>query len=107
MDYDEFEKTIDELKDSLGDDGAKNADTFITLKSAFKGKTDEIAEKEETINKLESDNKDLLVTNGRLFQQVGKEIKGDSNSNPSLESDNVEEERISISDIFDSKGHYK
>ena len=106
MDYDEFEKTIDELKYSLGDDGAKNADTFITLKSAFKGKTDEIAEKEETISKLESDNKDLLVTNGRLFQQVGKEIKGTDND-PMSEPQDTEEKKLSISDIFDSKGHYK
>ena len=107
MDYNEFEKTVDELKDSLGDDGAKNAETFIALKSAFKGKTDEIAEQGETITKLESDNKDLLETNGKLFQQIGREIKGtdkDPNSEPNEDAD--AEEKISIRDIFDSKGHY-
>ncbi|MBR2384474.1 MAG: hypothetical protein IKA99_02580 [Clostridia bacterium] len=105
MDYNEFEKTVDELKDSLGDDGAKNAETFIALKSAFKGKTDEIAEQGETITKLESDNKDLLETNGKLFQQIGKEIKGNDVS-PASEPDIDVEEKLSISDIFDSKGHY-
>ena len=107
MDYNEFEKTVDELKDSLGDDGAKNADIFITLKSAYKGKTDEIADQNETISKLEADNKDLLVTNGRLFQQVGREIKGSEN-NPISEPEDIDnEEKISIHDIFDSKGNYK
>ena len=96
---------MDELKDSLGDDGAKNAETFIALKSAFKGKTDEIAEQGETITKLESDNKDLLETNGKLFQQIGREIKGNDTS-PVSEPDIDVEEKLSISDIFDSKGHY-
>lgn len=105
MDYNEFEKTVDELKDSLGDDGAKNAETFIALKSAFKGKTDEIAEQGETITKLESDNKDLLETNGKLFQQIGREIKG-NDASPVSEPDIDVEEKLSISDIFDSKGHY-
>ena len=106
MDFNEFEKRVDELKESLGEDGAKNAETFIALKSAFKGKTDEIAEQSETINKLESDNKDLLETNGRLFQQIGSEIKGQNNNNNINEPEEMEE-KLSISDIFDSKGHFK
>ena len=107
MDYNEFEKTVDELKDSLGDDGAKNADIFITLKSAYKGKTDEIADQNETISKLEADNKDLLVTNGRLFQQVGREIKGTETNDPISEPDVADDEKLSIHDIFDSRGNYK
>lgn len=106
MKYEEFENAIDELKDSFGDEGAKHADEFIALKSAFKEKTEYISSQDEEIKKLQEDNSDLLKTNGKLFQQVGREIKGDPEPSTLSDSTNAEEERIELDDIFDSRGRF-
>lgn len=103
MEYEEFETKLDELKDSLGDEGAKHADEFIAFKSAFKDKVDTISDKDSEIEKLTQDNSDLLKTNGKLFQQVGKEIKG-ADDITSGSSEPPAEEKININDIFDKNG---
>ena len=103
MEYEEFETKLDELKESLGDEGAKHADEFIAFKSAYKDKVDTISSKDEEITKLEQDNSDLLKTNGKLFQQVGNEIKGEDDIT-SVSPEPPVDDKINIEDIFDSKG---
>ena len=103
MEYEEFETKLDELKESLGDEGAKHADEFIAFKSAYKEKVDTISDKNTEIEKLEQDNSDLLKTNGKLFQQVGKEIKGEDDIT-SGSSEPPVDKKIDISDIFDKNG---
>ena len=106
MEYEEFETKLDELKESLGDEGAKHADEFIAFKSAFKDKVDTISDKVSEIEKLTQDNSDLLKTNGKLFQQVGREIKGEDDIT-SVSTEPPAEEKIKIEDIFDNHGRMK
>lgn len=105
MEYEEFETKVDELKESLGDEGAKHADEFIAFKSAFKDKVDTIENKNEEIEKLTQDNSDLLKTNGKLFQQVGNEIKGEDDIT-SVSTEPPAEKKIDIHDIFDKHGRF-
>ena len=106
MEYEEFETKLDELKESLGDEGAKHADEFIAFKSAFKDKVDTISDKDSEIEKLTQDNSDFLKTNGKLFQQVGREIKGEDDIT-SVSTEPPAEEKIKIEDIFDNHGRMK
>ena len=105
MEYEDFDTKITELKDSLGDEGAKHADELIAFKSAFKEKVDTISEKEAEIAKLQEENAELLKTNGKLFQQVGREIKGEEDIT-SVTSEPPAEDKIDINDIFDCKGRF-
>ena len=63
---------------------------------------DKIAEITEEVDKLKTDNEELLKVNGRLFQKIGfdEDIKDESAELPSEEK----EEEITVEDVIDEKG---
>ena len=63
-------------------------------------KIDEIA---KDIEKLKTDNADLLEVNGKLFKKIGFDEKPEEKS-PVVDDDNVE---IKLEDVVDEKGELK
>ena len=92
----DFEQLINNLRNKL-DDSTKGSVSEHLL--AIVG---ELRSQKQTINKLKSENEELLKTNGRLFQKIGFDKKEE-------EEKIIPEEEVvlKISDIIDDKGNIK
>lgn len=97
-----FEKLITQLRDKL-DDSTKGrvSEELLAITGQLRGQQEELNTRQKQINKLTDENKELLLTNGKLFNKIGFEKKEE-------EKDLFEEvdEIIKIEDIIDSKGNF-
>ena len=100
MTKEDYSKLVSSVKEKLDETTqAIVSDDFLNLISSYNLLADELAEKNETIQKLTSDNEELLKVNGKLFQKIGFE-KPETNE----ENDGKKEDEIKIEDIIDEKG---
>lgn len=100
MTKEDYSKLVTSVKEKLDETTqAIVSDDFLNLISTYNLLADELDEKNETIQKLTSDNEELLKVNGKLFQKIGFE-------KPETNEENLDkkEDEIKIEDIIDEKG---
>jgi len=99
-----YEDVVNALYDKLDEtQRALVSEEIIAVKGMLKGQEDELAMRQEAIDKLKNENDELLKVNGRLFQKVGfdkPEEKG-----MSIPGQKEEEPEIKIEDLIDAKGN--
>ena len=97
----EFEKTINELKDKLDEtSSALVTEEILAVLSAYSGAVDEMEKTNEEIEKLKNDKEELLKVNGKLYQKIGFDKEDEKN-----DDDNEDpKEEIKIEDVIDEKG---
>lgn len=104
MNKEEFETLINSVKDKINEtDSALISEDLLGITGNYYSALDRIAEVESLNEKLEKDNKDLIMANGRLFQKIGfqkEEVKYDVQNQD-------EDEEIRLEDIIDEKGEYR
>lgn len=103
LSIDELKTLIDKIKEGLDETAsALISEDLLSIVSTYQLALDEIAKKSEELEKLVSDNEELLKVNGRLFQKIGfeEDIKDDSEE---LKSEG-EEEEITLDEVIDEKG---
>lgn len=103
LSIEELKVLIDKIKEGLDEtQSALIAEDLLSIISNYQLALDEIASAKESIDKLTSDNEELLKVNGRLFQKIGfdEDIKDESAELPSEES----EEEITLEEVIDEKG---
>ena len=102
LSIDELKVLIDKIKEGLDETtSALISEDLLSIISNYQLALDEIASAKESIDKLTSDNEELLKVNGRLFQKIGfdEDIKDESAELPSEES-----EEITLEEVIDEKG---
>lgn len=100
---DELKVLIDKIKEGLDETtSALISEDLLNIVSNYQLALDKIAEMTEEVDKLKTDNEELLKVNGRLFQKIGfdEDIKDESAELPSEEK----EEEITVEDVIDEKG---
>ena len=72
----DFEQLINNLRNKL-DDSTKGSvsEDLLAIVGELRSQKQTISDNTETINKLKSENEELLKTNGRLFQKIGFDKK--------------------------------
>lgn len=103
LSIDELKTLIDKIKEGLDETAsALISEDLLSIVSTYQLALDEIAKKSEELEKLVSDNEELLKVNGRLFQKIGfeEDIKDESEE---LSSEG-EEEEITLEEVIDEKG---
>lgn len=103
LSIDELKTLIDKIKEGLDETAsALISEDLLSIVSTYQLALDEIAKKSEELEKLVSDNEELLKVNGRLFQKIGfeEDIKDESEE---LKSEG-EEEEITLDEVIDEKG---
>lgn len=104
MNKEEFETLINSVKGKVNEtDSALISEDLLGITGNYYSALDKIAEMESLNEKLEKDNKDLIMANGRLFQKLGfqkEEVKYDV-------QEQDEDEEIRLEDIIDEKGEYR
>lgn len=103
LSIDELKTLIDKIKEGLDETAsALISEDLLSIVSTYQLALDEIAKKSEELEKLVSDNEELLKVNGRLFQKIGfeEDIKDKSEE---LSSEG-EEEEITLDEVIDEKG---
>ena len=104
MKKEEFEELINSIKGKVNEtDSALISEDLLGIVGNYYSALDRIDEVEAQNEKLEKDNKDLIMANGRLFQKIGfqkEEVKNDV-------QDQDEDEEIRLEDIIDEKGEYR
>lgn len=103
LSIDELKTLIDKIKEGLDETAsALISEDLLSIVSTYQLALDEIAKKSEELEKLVSDNEELLKVNGRLFQKIGfeEDIKDESEE---LSSEG-EEEEITLDEVIDEKG---
>lgn len=102
LSIDELKTLIDKIKEGLDETAsALISEDLLSIVSTYQLALDEIAKKSEELEKLVSDNEELLKVNGRLFQKIGfeEDIKDESEE---LSSEG--EEEITLEEVIDEKG---
>lgn len=101
MNKEEFETLINSVRGKINEtDSALISEDLLGITGNYYSALDKIAEMESLNEKLEKDNKDLIMANGRLFQKIGfqkEEVKYDI-------QEQDEDEEIRLEDIIDEKG---
>lgn len=104
MKKEEFEELINSIKGKVNEtDSALISEDLLGIVGNYYSALDRIDEVEAQNEKLEKDNKDLIMANGRLFQKIGfqkEEVKYDV-------QEQDEDEEIRLEDIIDEKGEYR
>lgn len=101
MDIKDFEKITDDIKEKLGTENTGLiADDLALLINDNASMNNLILEKDNNIKDLEEKNKNILITNGNLLQQVSMTNKG-------MEEEKEEKEekleKINLKNAFDEK----
>lgn len=101
MNMEEYNKLIDNIRNNMDEETrALQSDNFATLMSAYNTRMDEIKDLNSENERLKNTNNELLLTNGKLFQQIGFKKEENEKKIESKEKDDI----ISISDIINDKG---
>lgn len=104
MKKEEFEELINSIKGKVNEtDSALISEDLLGIVGNYYSALDKIDEVEAKNEKLEKDNKDLIMANGRLFQKIG--FQKEENKFDVQEQD--EDEEIKLEDIIDEKGEYR
>jgi hypothetical protein len=99
----DFNALIETIKTSLDEtSGAKISEDLLKVIGTYGEAIDKIDEIAKDIEKLKSDNADLLEVNGKLFKKIGFDEKPEEKS-PVVEED----EEIKLEDVVDEKGELK
>lgn len=97
----DFEKLINSIKEKMDENtGALISEDLLEIISNYSMALDNIEEVNSSIEKLKSDNEELLKVNGRLFQKIGFDKEEDDVKE--VETDEVEV--IDVEDVIDEKG---
>ena len=103
LNIDELKVLVEKIKEGLDETtSALISEDLLSIVSNYQLALDKIAEITEEVDKLKTDNEELLKVNGRLFQKIGfdEDIKDESAELPSEEK----EEEITVEDVIDEKG---
>ena len=104
MNKEEFETLINSVKGKVNEtDSALISEDLLGIVGNYYSALDKIDEVQALNEKLEKDNKDLIMANGRLFQKIG--FQKEENKFDVQEQD--EDEEIRLEDIIDEKGEYR
>lgn len=102
MKHDELEKITKGIQKKLGkEQSALINDDIASILLDNTAMNTELETRQNTINTLQKDKEDLIMTNNRLFQQVsiGEEIKTDTEKED-------KKEPFSFKSVFDDKGNF-
>ncbi|MCX4254715.1 MAG: gp7 family phage scaffolding protein [Bacilli bacterium] len=98
----EFISIIENIRNNLNEtDRALISDSLGTLVANQQATENKINELNEQHNKDKALNDELLLTNGRLFQQIGVKPGEENKEDPETPK---EEKKIDIKDIINEKG---
>lgn len=101
MTREEYENLINNVRENLDETTrATHSENFLNMISSYNSKLDEIESLKEENTNLKKDKDELLLTNGKLFQQIGfpnKQEKVNEEKN---------DEKIKIEDIVNEKGEW-
>lgn len=96
----EFENLVNGLKSKVDETtGALLSEDLLQIIANYTLAIDEINKLNESVTKLNGEKEQLLMVNGKLYQQIGFDDKSDTN-----ETGNESEEEISIDDIINEEG---
>lgn len=96
----EFENLVNGLKSKVDETtGALLSEDLLQIIANYTLAIDEINKLNESVTKLNGEKEQLLMVNGKLYQQIGFDDKSDTN-----ETGNESEEEISIDDIISEEG---
>lgn len=100
MKKEEFEKITQKMKEKLGEENIGIiADDLASLIADNANMNNILEEKENSIKNLEEQNKNILITNGNLLQQVSMSVKDTEEK----EEPNEEIKKFNIKNAFDEK----
>lgn len=100
----DYEQLINNLRDKLDDSTkGKVSEDLLAIMGELRSQAATINDNNQSIEKLQNENSELLKTNGRLFQRIGFD-KQQQQKDDSVESP---QPTLSIDDIIDSKGNIK
>lgn len=103
MDLKSFNETIDKIRGNIGEDlSATNSEDFLALVGAFNELSTNYQDSKNEIDDLNKRNKELLETNGRLFQKIGFEKA--TFEEPTLNPNKENTKTIELSDLINEKG---
>lgn len=96
----EFENLVNGLKSKVDETtGALISEDLLQIIANYTLAIDEINKLNESVTKLNGEKEQLLMVNGKLYQQIGFDDKSDANNEKGNES-----EEISIDDIISEEG---
>lgn len=102
MDGKKLREITSSIDKKLGEDkSAIIADDIGTIMTGFETMSNEIAERDKTIEQLKEDNKKLVASNGNLLRQITV------TSNEDEEEKEVTTKDFNFRDAFDEKGNFK
>lgn len=108
MKKDEMKKFISDIESKLGSESASIiSDDLGVLITDNEAMNNEIEKRDVKIREQNDLNKKLVSANSSLLRQVGTATSDDFEVETKIKKDsNPEEEKISWSDCFDSKGRF-
>lgn len=105
---DEFNKTIDTIKERIGEENsALISDEIISLMTEHKALTEQNEANTKQIETLKTEKDNLVNANAKLFQRLGFEDTEKmtfSQPNNPLQQEQSKPEEIKLEDIINSKG---
>lgn len=103
MNREEYESLINNIRDGMDETlRATQSENFLNALSSYNARLDELDVLEEENSRLKKEKDELLLTNGKLFQQIGFAKK--ENTNDNTKKNNDMEEKIKLEDIINDKG---
>ena len=104
MKNEEMETLVDNIKKKIGEDSSSLIlDDLSTIITNNQNMNNDNIKKDEEINKLKTNNDNLIKVNANLFQQVGSNIDSNIDSN----NDDKSKKDFSLKDYLDKKGNFK
>ena len=103
---DNFNKTIDHIKEKVGEENsALISDELISLMTEHKSLTEQSNEQTKQIETLKSEKDDLVNANAKLFRRLGFEDEEKTTYNNANQTEPAKgSEEIKIGDIINEKG---
>ena len=104
---DNFNKTIDAIKQKVGDEAsALISDELLSLITEHKSTTEQNENDKKTIESLKSEKEELVNSNAKLFRRLGAEDKEPMTFGNVQDNTKKEPEEIKIGDIINEKGEF-
>lgn len=98
----DFENLINETRDKLDDKSkALVSEDMLGIMGNYNSLLTTLNDRDQELEKLRSENDELLKVNGRLFQKIGFDKKEEKESLP---LENKVEEKIGLENLINEKG---
>lgn len=98
----DFENLINETRDKLDDKSkALVSEDMLGIMGNYNSLLTTLNDRDQELEKLRSENDELLKVNGRLFQKIGFDKKEEKESLP---LENKVEDKIGIENLINEKG---